>query len=48
MREKLSELELPHLYVSTARGSPKRQAFFERWGRFQVPFLEDPNQGECV
>lgn len=48
VREVLSELELPHLYRSCARGSPKRQAFFEERGRFQVPYLEDPNTGVAM
>ncbi|EFN57564.1 hypothetical protein CHLNCDRAFT_59634 [Chlorella variabilis] len=43
VREQLCELEVPHLYRSCARGSPKRQELFEKWGRFQVPYLEDPN-----
>lgn len=45
VREKLCELELPHIERSAARGSPKRQELFERWGTFQVPYLEDPNTG---
>lgn len=39
-REALCELELPHLYRSVARGSPKRQILFEARGQFQVPYLE--------
>ncbi|GAB4816927.1 hypothetical protein N2152v2_003973 [Parachlorella kessleri] len=38
VREKLSELEIPHLYHSVARGSPKRQ----------VPYIEDPNTGVAM
>ncbi|MQM03045.1 hypothetical protein Taro_035816 [Colocasia esculenta] len=45
VREVLVELELPHLLHSIARGSPKRQEFYERIGHFQVPYLEDPNTG---
>ncbi|KAJ3681555.1 hypothetical protein LUZ60_016044 [Juncus effusus] len=45
VREVLVELELPHLLHSTARGSPKRQMLFEKVGRFQAPFLDDPNTG---
>ncbi|CAA6668495.1 unnamed protein product [Spirodela intermedia] len=45
VREVLVELELPHLFHSTARGSPKRQELFERLGHFQVPYIEDPNTG---
>lgn len=40
VREKLSELEIPHLYVSTARGSPKRQQLLDKRGHFQVPYIE--------
>ncbi|KAI3434023.1 uncharacterized protein J3R85_007003 [Psidium guajava] len=45
VREVLVELELPHLVLSCARGSPKRQVLYEKAGRFQVPYLEDPNTG---
>mmetsp|Transcript_27376 Transcript_27376/g.43076 ORF Transcript_27376/g.43076 Transcript_27376/m.43076 type:complete len:331 (-) Transcript_27376:374-1366(-) len=45
VRERLVELELPHLYRTAARGSPTRQALKDRTGRFQVPYLEDPNTG---
>lgn len=47
-REVLTELELPYLYISTARGSPRRQEMLDKYGRFQVPFLEDPNKGVCL
>ena len=30
------ELELPHLMINCARGSPKRQEMFEKKGLFQV------------
>mmetsp|Transcript_9060 Transcript_9060/g.15567 ORF Transcript_9060/g.15567 Transcript_9060/m.15567 type:complete len:350 (-) Transcript_9060:80-1129(-) len=45
VRETLVELELPHLMISCARGSPKRQQLFEEKGLFQVPYLIDPNTG---
>ena len=45
VREVLTELELPHIIRSCARGSPKRQQLFEQEGLFQAPFLEDPNTG---
>ncbi|KAL8141004.1 hypothetical protein V2J09_007025 [Rumex salicifolius] len=45
VREVLVELELPHIQHSCARGSPKRQILYDRVGRFQVPYLEDPNTG---
>lgn len=40
VREALSELELPHLYRCTPRGSPKRQELFEKRGVFQAPYIE--------
>lgn len=45
VRETLVELELPHLLHSCARGSPRRQEFFQKNGTFQVPYIEDPNTG---
>ncbi|MCO5594636.1 hypothetical protein L7F22_048669 [Adiantum nelumboides] len=45
VREVLVELELPHIYRSTARGSGKRLELSKRAGNFQVPYLEDPNTG---
>ena len=45
VRERLVELELPHIYKTAARGSVKRNEFWRKFGRFQVPFLEDPNTG---
>ncbi|XP_073052516.1 uncharacterized protein [Primulina eburnea] len=45
VREVLVELELPHIFHSCARGSPKRQILYQRVGHFQVPYLEDPNTG---
>ncbi|GKV31813.1 hypothetical protein SLEP1_g40477 [Rubroshorea leprosula] len=45
VREALVELELPHIQHCCARGSPKRQMFYEKVGHFQVPYLEDPNTG---
>lgn len=48
VREKLVELELPHLQISCARGSPKRQQLFEKRGHFQVPYIEDPNTGYAM
>lgn len=47
-REQLSELELPHVYKSTARGSPERQQLMNARGTFQVPYLEDPNTGAAM
>lgn len=40
VREKLSELELPHLYLPVARGSPRRQELLDRRGHFQAPYIE--------
>ncbi|KAJ8899581.1 hypothetical protein K2173_018555 [Erythroxylum novogranatense] len=45
VREVLVELELPHIYRSCARGSPKRQILYDKTGHFQAPYLEDPNTG---
>lgn len=39
----LTELELPHLYHSVARNSPKRPLLTEKWGSFQV--CSSPVQG---
>ena len=36
----LTELELPHIYHTVARNSPKRALMTEKWGNFQV---WDPN-----
>ncbi|CAL5219441.1 g1272 [Coccomyxa viridis] len=47
-REVLTELELPHLYHSVARNSPKRPLLTEKWGSFQVPYIEDPNTGTAM
>jgi hypothetical protein len=45
VREKLCELEIPHIIKTCARGSAKRQVLYEKTGVFQVPFIEDPNTG---
>lgn len=45
VKEALSELELPYKQVTCSRGSPKRQELLDKRGHFQVPYLEDPNQG---
>ena len=45
VREKLCSLCLPHIMVSCPRGSSNRDKMVERTGRFQVPFLIDPNTG---
>ena len=45
VREKLASLSLPHLMVSCARGSANRDKMVQKTGRFQVPFLVDPNTG---
>jgi glutathione S-transferase len=45
VREKLSTLCLPHILVSCSRGSENRNKMIEKTGRFQVPFLVDPNTG---
>lgn len=45
VREKLGSLCLPHQMVSCSRGSANRDRLMEKTGRFQVPFLRDPNTG---
>jgi len=45
VRETLCSLEIPHTVVYSPRGSKNRQRLWEKTGRFQVPFLEDPNTG---
>lgn len=34
------ELEIPHIYHSVARNSPKRQELTDKWNVFQVPYIE--------
>lgn len=48
VRESLSELEIPHTFIFTPRGSRNRQRLYEKTGRFQVPYLEDPNTGVAL
>ena len=43
--ERLSSLELEHGVVYCPRGSPNRQKLLDLTGRFQVPYLQDPNTG---
>ncbi len=45
-REALCALEIPYVLHNVAKGSPSRDAFVERSGKMQVPFLIDPNTGE--
>jgi len=45
VREKLCSLCLPHKMVSCSRGSANRDRMVEQTGRFQVPYLVDPNTG---
>lgn len=45
VREKLGSLTLPHVLISCSRGSVNRDKMVEKTGRFQVPFLVDPNTG---
>eukprot|EP00891_Asterochloris_glomerata_P006461 jgi/Astpho2/6461/Aster-06930 len=44
-REVLVELELPHIYHTVARNSPRRKEMEDKWGVFQVPYIEDSNTG---
>jgi len=43
--DKLCSLCLPHRVVSCSRGSPNRDKLIDKNGRFQVPYLIDPNTG---
>jgi glutathione S-transferase len=45
VREKMCSLALPHLMVSCSRGSANRDLLVAKTGRFQVPYLVDPNTG---
>jgi glutathione S-transferase len=45
VKETLCSLEIPHIQTSCPRGSQNRQRLFKLTGRFQVPYLEDPNEG---
>eukprot|EP00980_Cylindrotheca_fusiformis_P001132 scaffold318_cov110-Cylindrotheca_fusiformis.AAC.4 len=45
VREKLCTLCLPHRMISCPRGSANRDKMIQKTGRFQVPFLVDPNTG---
>lgn len=42
-REALCALEIPYLLHNVGKGSPSRDAFVERSGKMQVPYLADPN-----
>ena len=48
VRERLTELEIPHLFKTCARGSPKRHEMYDAYGKFQAPLLEDPNTGTAT
>ena len=48
VRETLSGLGLNHVMINCARGSANREKMFQKTGRFQVPYLEDPNTGVCM
>ena len=45
VREKLGSLCLPHEMISCSRGSANRDKMVQKNGRFQVPYLVDPNTG---
>jgi glutathione S-transferase len=42
-REALCVLEIPYVLHNVGKGSPSRDAFVQRSGKMQVPFLVDPN-----
>lgn len=43
VREVLTELDLEFVVKNMPKGSPKRAELIERGGKFQVPYLVDPN-----
>lgn len=45
VRETITELEIPYYLHTTARGSKTRGEMKETFGRFQVPYIVDPNTG---
>ena len=45
VREQLCELGLKHTIVYVPRGSSRRDDLFNKAGRFQVPYIADPNTG---
>ena len=47
-QETLCELEISHIQISCPRGSVNRQRMFDETGRFQAPYLQDPNTGVCL
>lgn len=49
VREELNELQIRHIQISCPRGSPNRQKMYEMTGGvFQIPFLQDPNNGVAL
>ena len=48
VRERLCELELSYQLHNIGKGSTKRKGFEAQHGRIQVPYLEDPNTGQCL
>jgi glutathione S-transferase len=46
VREVLSELDLEFVVRNMPKGSPKRAELIERGGKFQVPYLVDPNHNK--
>jgi len=45
VREALGSLGLAHVMINCGRGSQNRDKLFAKTGRFQVPYIEDPNTG---
>jgi glutathione S-transferase len=43
VREALTELDLEYVVKNMPKGSPKRAELIERGGKFQVPYVIDPN-----
>ena len=40
VKEKLCQMEIPHVQHTVARGSDRRQLLVDRYGKFAVPYLE--------
>eukprot|EP01031_Cornospumella_fuschlensis_P037158 gene37158-45100_t len=45
VRETLTELGVPHVYIPCAPGSSNRSLVEKKTGTFQVPYIQDPNTG---
>lgn len=48
VKEQLCELQIAHVQIPCPRGSPHRERMLQKTGRFQIPYLEDPNTGVAL